>query len=305
MAGNTSPGGQASDSRASAVRSLAESEIRKALRMDALQQPTTILPLALCILSIIYVLLLSPVLGGAVAAIVLLIVGAVLATASFFWRYSIRFNAEYARKAQELVEILEQEGIESGEGELSRMRETLETGFTNLKTNEGLKALSQLNEVYHRLQPVIESKRATDPMAVAHIPTLAEETYKQGLSVLADSLGLMTAIHSPTNERLEREMVEIKKQLEDESQPERVTMLEERLASHQERLDLVNQQQLRVDQLLCQSESCEASLHRTRIEVAALKADGGESSVRAVTDTLRKTINQAKEVQEELKKLGY
>ena len=101
---------------------------------------------------------------------------------------------------------------------------------------------------------------------------------------------MMTAIHSPTNERLEREMVEIKKQLEDESQPERVTMLEERLASHQERLDLVNQQQLRVDQLLCQSESCEASLHRTRIEVAALKADGGESSVRAVTDTLRKTI---------------
>ena len=60
-----------------------------------------------------------------------------------------------------------------------------------------------------------------------------------------------------------------------------------------------------MDQLLHQCESCEASLHRTRIEIAALKADTAESSVRALTDTLRMTINQAKEVQEELKRLGY
>jgi len=128
-------------------------------------------------------------------------------------------------------------------------------------------------------------------------------------TILADSLGLMTAIHSPTNERLEKELVDIEKELEtlrqDEAQAERVRMREETMVSHKERLDLVKQQQIRVDQILHQCESCEASLHRTRIEVAALKADTAESSVRALTDTLRMTIKQAKEVQEELKRLGY
>ena len=129
------------------------------------------------------------------------------------------------------------------------------------------------------------------------------------MSVLADSLGLMTAVHSPTNERLEKEIVDIERELEtlrgDQSQAERVRMREETIASHKERLDLVKQQQLRVDQLLHQCENCEASLHRTRLDVAGFRADTAESSVRALTDTLRATINQAKEVQEGLKRLGY
>ena len=79
----------------------------------------------------------------------------------------------------------------------------------------------------------------------------------------------MNAIHSPTNERLEREVADIEKELPTlESDPERKRMREETLASHKERLDLVRQQQLRVEQLLHQSESCEASLHRTRLDIA-------------------------------------
>ena len=42
-----------------------------------------------------------------------------------------------------------------------------------------------------------------------------------------------------------------------------------------------------------------------RIELAALKADNVDASVNSVTQALQKTITQAKEVQEELKKLGY
>ena len=138
--------------------------------------------------------------------------------------------------------------------------------------------------------------------------TLAEETYRQGLSILTDALHLMTAIRSPQNERLEREIVEFTIELKamkgNESQAPRIKMREETIASHRQRLDLVNQQALRVDQLLHQSEICEASLHRTHIEIAALKAGSSDSSVRMVTDTLQNTIIQAKEVQEELRRLG-
>ena len=305
MRGNGGSGGSTTGgSQTSGVQSLSEREIKKNMRSDATQHPVTILPFTLSILMLIVYLVFPPFLGP-VWAIILFIVFGTLAAGTYFWRYSLRFNQLYESKVQAIMAVMEQESSMGEEEELNQLQETLKAGFANLNTNEGLKALSQLNDVYDRLQPILESKRVTDPMSVAHIPTLAEETYKQGLSVLADSLGLMTAIHSPTNERLETEIVDTKKQLENESQPERVKMLDERLASHQERLDLVKQQQLRVDQLLHQCESCEASLHRTRLDVAGFRADTAESRVRDLTDTLRNTINQAKEVQEELKRLGY
>ena len=242
-------------------------------------------------------------------ALILAIASAVIGAGHCFWRYSNRFNEEYPIKMRELMELLEQRASAIEAGEFRELREALQVGFGNIKAEEGLKALQMLVDQYDWLKPVLKSKRATDPMALAHVPTLAEETYRQGLSALEDALRLMTAIQSPNNNSLQEEVVELEKELEsfrrDASQGERVRMREETIASHRERLALVTQQQLRVDQLVHQSEGCAASLDLTRIEVAALKADSSESSVRAVTDALRRTINQAKEVQEELRRLGY
>ena len=293
-------------SRTSAAEDLSEASIRRELRSEALQHPATLLPFILAVLALADLLIFELI---GFTSIIVLIVALVTAGISFFWIYSIRHDVEYAKKVQEIMDLMEQYGRVAGEGDLKELQDTLQSGFVSLKTSEGLKALSQLVEVYDRLQPVLESKRATDAIAVAQIPNLAEETYKQGLSVLADALGLMTAIHSPQSERLQREIVDYEKELEtlrrDSSEAERVKMREGTIASNKEILALIGQQQLRVEQLLYQSEQCEASLRRTRIEIAGLKADSAESSVRDVTTALRQTINQAKEVQEELKRLGY
>ena len=310
MTGNTkSETLKAGDFRTSAVEVLSEGEIKKAIRSDAVQHPVTILPFTVSVVALIYFVLFSPVLGGGLGALVLFGISGGLAFVTYFWRYFLHFNQLYEAKVQQLMAGLEVEDSLSEEEKLKQLQETLQSGFADLNINEGLKALGQLNDVYQRLHPVLDSKRATDPMSVAHIPGLAEETYKQGLSVLADSLQLMSAVHSPANERLEQEVVELEKELEtmrvEGPEPQLGKMKEETLASHRETLDLIKQQELRVAQLLHQCGSCEASLRNTSIEVAALQSDTAESSVRAVTDILRKTITQAKEVQEELKRLGY
>ena len=90
----------------------------------------------------------------------------------------------------------------------------------------------------------------------------------------------------------------------DSTQAARAQIREATIESHRERLELLSQQQLRIDELLFQSNRCEASLARTRLEAASLQSGGTETSVNAVTESLRRTINQAKEVQEELKRLG-
>ena len=75
--------------------------------------------------------------------------------------------------------------------------------------------------------------------------------------------------------------------------------------SDRQRLDLVDQQRLRLQQLLQQSDRCEGALQQTRIELASLKADASSGSVDSVLETLQKTIDQAKAIQEEMRKLGY
>ena len=119
----------------------------------------------------------------------------------------------------------------------------------------------------------------------------------------------MRATRTPGRDRLQREITDLEREAEvlkeDESQAERLSLKEDTLASHRQRLDIVEQLQLDVDQLLFQAGRCEASLHRTRIDLAAIRIGSSEASVDSATEALRRTIRQAKEVQDELRRLGY
>ena len=291
------------DSRPPQMEDLSERAIKKRLRLDAIKHPVTIIPLVLSILFIIIAVI------GAWWAIIPAIIAGMVASASFFWRYSVRHNEEYARIVEELMDSHEQDTSEREQSELTRLQQDIQAGFSRVNSFEGLKALQDLVHEYEQIQPLLAQEDRTDPLAVAHIPALAEETFRQGLGVLAGSLELMREIRSLNNEKLRSEAVQLEQEIEslryDESQTERLKILGATLASHKGRLDLIAQQQLRVDGLLHQSDSCEASLHRVRIELATLRADSVDASASTVISALEKTISQAREVQEELKRLGY
>ena len=126
---------------------------------------------------------------------------------------------------------------------------------------------------------------------------------------MKDALELLQSVHSSDRDRLEAEMTELAEEIKavrgEHHQQERLRMKEETLASHRERLDLIAQQESHAEGLLHQCGRCEASLHRTRIQLAELKTGSSEVSIGAVTETLRQAIDQAKQVQEELRSLGY
>ena len=290
----------------SALESLSEEAIKRDIRRAALRHPATLVSLILWVL--FFIIMLFPPFLGPLWAIILLIVSAIASVGSFFWRFFLRYEREYERRTLDLLEHLDQETGERGQTEFQRLKDDIQTGFSRVNSADGLKALQELVYEYEQLQPVLERGRETDPMAVAHIPVLAEETYRQGLGVLAGCLDLMRQISSPDDQKLEAEVADLEIQIgtmeEGDTQTERLGILKATVASHRERLGLIQQQSLRVDGLLHQSDSCEASLHRTRIELAALRADNVDARVSTVTDTLQSTIIQAKEVQEELKKLG-
>ena len=101
---------------------------------------------------------------------------------------------------------------------------------------------------------------------------------------------------------LEREIQEL---TEDDLQMERLEIRKKMLSSQRERLVLLNRQELRAEEFLYRSNLSETDLHRTRIELASLRADSSDAGVGAVSESLRRTIDQAREVLDEMRELGF
>ena len=303
----------------SAIGSLSDSTIRRQLLADAVRHPATLLPLAMSTASGVYALVLSPVLGGGLWAIVLLIVSGAVAAATFGWRYVFDYPREYAERARdrELVRLEREVALSdlhdrrlarSEQEEIKQLRAVLQSGFSRIDSAAGSRAVGALADEYDRLLPALRRRADVDPLLTSLVSGLAEEAYRSGLNVLSDALELMKVTGTGGRERLEWEIAELERGVEcsegDGSQAEQLGIKGDTLASHRERLEMLDQLQLSLVQLLFQTSRCEASLHRARIEVATIRPAGSESGMDSVIEALQETIDQVKQAQDERKRLG-
>lgn len=289
--------------------SLNETVIRKQLRLDVLQHPMTIIPSAFSMLSIVYLFLMADILGGVRYVIILLFCSTVIAAGSFLWLYTIRYDNAYAKRISEIADLQDQVQREQNNADIKHLIEAVRTGFKKTNTTDGLNALTDLVCEYRKLLQVIEYKKEIDPLSLVHIPTLAEETFLQGLSVLSDVLELSKIIHKSDIDNLEKKLNAIENEIKSlrrhEAESPLLKIKNASAESYKERLEMINQQALRYGILLYQCTRCEASLHRTRVELTALKTENSETNISEVTETLRLTIKQAQEIQKEFKRLSY
>lgn len=288
---------------------LSPREIRRRLLIDGLQDEAVILPLGMSAMALIYSVLYAPVFGGALIGLVISILVGIAGTGTFLWRFVIHYEQSYARKSRELLARYEAENSSRAKSFLKKTYTSLERGFIEIHSNEGIKALYRLHYGYRQLQPVINRGKEVDLLSMSNVASLVRETYFQGLNVLEDVLELERALRSTNNAQLQVEIKDLEKMAamveQNPYKPQRLTLIQEKINSNKERLGMAEKLQLRLDELLHQADRCEASLGKTRIELAALKVDASDIAVNAVTNTLRETIKRAKEVQAELKKLGY
>jgi hypothetical protein len=286
------------------INGLSDTSIRWKTASDALQHPFTILPLAFCLLSLSYVSLLSPILGGGLLVSLLTLASGI----ACIWSFRTQYVKEYLRKTRELAERVEEERTALEKAELERVIETIQTGFSSITCTEGLKVFTALIGEYEQLQPALERKRATDPLSLSLVTVLATETYRRGLSVLSDALELMLVIHTPGRGKFQKEIDELEQEIEslkkDKASLGRLRLKEETLATERERIEMLDKLQLNADQLFHEARRCEVSLQYTRIEVVALRTGGSKTSVDSVVEALQTTIQQVKEVQNELNRLG-
>lgn len=282
-----------------------DSYIRRKVILETIQYPLTLTALALCIISTVFLLLLSRVFGITWEALALSLVSGIMAVSSYIHQY----RKKYPARAREIMEHLDQEREKSNEVELKQLIEKLRTGFFKLDSADGLTSLAQLVSEYEQLQTALSKQRGFDPLAVSLIPSLAEETFRRGLSVLSEALELIRLIQWPDRTRLEMEIKELEKEIQSliksSNQKELIQVKERLLDIRKERLNSLNKLQLNIGQLLCSAQRCDSVLHSTRIELAAVRAGSSQTSVDSVVESLQERIKQVREVQDELKKLGY
>ncbi|HEU4390538.1 MAG TPA: hypothetical protein VFV34_22235 [Blastocatellia bacterium] len=223
-------------------------------------------------------------------------------------------DSELVREVQETVMRLTRHAESRradryASAEVQQTREVLDAGFSEINSSEGVRAVERLVYEYAQLKPILDHTRAADATGFARISLAVEETYRAGLGLLRDLLDLMRTAHPSERRRLEDEIIELEKNITllraDKSQKGTVKLMETKMNFRLERLDLMQKQQLRIDELLHLAGRCEESLNRTRMELAGLKTTDSEMNVKETTESLRQTIAQAKEIREELKKLGF
>ena len=101
------------------------------------------------------------------------------------------------------------DGPKGRKATLEERREYLETGFSAMNSETGSMALEELAHEYAQLQPVLQRRKETDPLAVVHLPGLVEEAYQQGLSILEDAMELGRAVTLRDRDKLECDVVRL------------------------------------------------------------------------------------------------
>lgn len=288
---------------------LSERQIRRQLLVDRMQDRLAVFPLGLSAAALVYTLLYAPVLGGFLAGLVVFILAGLVGALYTIWQLGFRYQQNYALKSQELVAYYEEMSLVTEEARLRSAAEGLEGGFGELKYQQGLNILHKLEHEYNETLQALSTGKETDLLSMAGLESLVRETYYRGLSVLQDVLDLERAIRATSSSQLQSEIGELEKKAsglrKDPAQRSRLDQINERIQANQERLHIVLKLKQRVEELLFQASRCESSLGKARIELAALKADASDIGVSTVTETLRRTIDRALEVQSELKQMGY
>ncbi len=278
--------------------------VSRRLASSAFQHPVTVLPLGISALAAIHLTLLSPVVGGGVWAGVVIGISGGLALANFAYRHQ-RDREGTARSLQTRLQI---EISRIQDSNLQKESHTVQAGLDEIGLAQGSGVLRRLGEEYDRLREA--SRDSSDsPLSAPHITALVDETYRRGLSVLGSAVELSTAISAPGRSEVERDISRLETEISvariDDQSPERLRLKEETLTMQKRQLQELDRMQLHVEELLFQARRCELSLHHARIELAAIRTGNSDSGLNTVIEALEGTLRRAKEVQEELKNLGY
>lgn len=278
---------------------------------EALEQSSTIVPATIAGLALIYLAVLSEELGLRVPALVAFVAGASVAAVSFVRRISGGIAADRAELEAERVRRETDARRRAVEQERVEARRRLADGFSRVTSEESADAADALVALGAAFDAVVDQVRRTgerDAVLVSTLlPDLVEETYGHGVSALSDALELLEFGESAQRRRMAAELDEIGQRLAlDRYDDERARSRdEERAALHRQLLARHDEARRRARELVFEAERCADALAEAHIELASLSTGQTRAAADGVAGRLQDTIRSVRDVQDELRRLGY
>ena len=280
---------------------------RGALVAEALEHPATLTALTVAGFALIYLTVLGSELGQRGIAVIVFMLATATTLVSFGRRYLIGYHEDEARREIAEFERTRAETLRMRDESFADLRRALGRGFSRIGSADGSRVLDGLTHEWDAVSALLQ--RSTDAASLVTsslLPGLAEETYRSGLSTLSKALELLEVADGPERRRLEREVAAITERSEDPSGDARERERDEqRKVSHEKRLAALDELHQHGRELLFEAERCEATLHQARIELTSMRAGSAQVSVDVVVQTLEENIRRVREVQDEMRRLGY
>ena len=280
--------------------------VMQAVFSEAIQHPTTLFPAAIALLSGLYMGLVS----FDETSLAVTLVSGLLSLASWIYHYFVRGETiaeNYIKELKEKRKDYKKQQVEDIEERCQA------AGFT-----EGQQAARELLEAYTRLYQFLKEKSQqvqVKSMTAQRFMILAEEAYDQGVQFLNKALILYQALVQIDEKKLNEELrvwqeevknLEKYKNKNEEQKGLVIQALQEKINSHQKRLELFSGRGETLKQLMDQCEVLEATLDSAYLEVVDLIDSDRLMSVKPdnVASNLERAVAAARKAEDRLRNLG-
>lgn len=261
---------------------------------DALQHPATIYPAAGALLAIFWTVVVNPSPQSIGAAIAM----AVVSASAFVYNYVV----QGPKKAEEHIQQLRAQRTAFEINSLEELKTECElAGYI-----EGAKEVGELKTAYSNLLGYLSEQKKD--VALERFRLLAEDCFRQGVSVLEKALDLFKALSTINTKTLKREIADWKREKElrgeDGSQASRA--LDTQIAAHESRLEKYDRSLERLGELIAEVNNIESVLETAHLELvdlgskdpAAILSDDSGAATR-----LKTALTAARRVEERMRGL--
>jgi uncharacterized membrane-anchored protein YhcB (DUF1043 family) len=231
--------------------------VQKAVLSQSLGSPATLFPWAGSAGMVAWSFIAGPTEVSVMAAIGLAVAGAI----GFVWNYII--NGEHRAAAH--VQTLRNQRRQQVHSELDAIAAEAESiGFP-----EGTKQAKQLTAAYENLVKFLGEQAAS--LNVDQFSVLAEDTFKQGVAVLAEALDMFKAVQSVDKGKLAQELLKWRRDASRAGEDARSKTLQAQIDQNQRRLDLLRERTAQIEDLLARSDGIQLALQSTYMELVDME----------------------------------
>jgi hypothetical protein len=241
-------------------KDFASQAVAKAVLVETVQHPATSLPLAGSVVALGWTLIIAATPLSVCAALGLAFVGASAWAVNCISR-GPQFAAAHVKKLHAMRRQYDRNVVQELGTECAR------AGF-----DDGAKEAKDIITAYDRLVGHLENlgKQGSLGHTYDRFYSLAEDTFKQGSSVLTQALTVFQAVQAVDIHGLEKELKTWNRQRQkfaEDGIAEQDGPLQQRIEEHKRRIALHRQRQQSLDDLLAQANAIEGALESTYLEL--------------------------------------